>query len=330
MNNLLLGGAIIGPNNTKLTPPTTSPAIGYVLTATSTAGATTWAAPGGGGVIWPASGDLVVSAGISSNPTGIVPGTGVATALAAATNGASGFVTYSGALGTPVSGVLTNATGLPLSSGVTGSLPLANIAQGGAGTNQVLTWNGSAWAGATPSSGGNVSSAGTPTNGQLGQWTSSSTIQGITAGTGVVTALGNATNAAGGFITYSGALGTPASGVLTNATGLPLSSGVTGSLPLANIAQGGAGTNQVLTWNGSAWAGATPSTGGNVSNSGTPTSGQIAAWTGSTTVQGSSLSSLLDTLAGSTQGSVMYRGASGWTELAPGTSGNSWRRLGRR
>ena len=47
-------------------------------------------------------------------------GTGVATALAAAPNGTSGFVTYSGALGTPTQGVLSAATGLPISTGVSG------------------------------------------------------------------------------------------------------------------------------------------------------------------------------------------------------------------
>jgi hypothetical protein len=40
-------------------------------------------------------------------------------------------------------------------------------------------------------------------------------------GTGVATALGNATGGAGGLVTYSGAFGTPSALVLTNATGLP-------------------------------------------------------------------------------------------------------------
>jgi hypothetical protein len=53
-------------------------------------------------------------------------GTGVATALAVNVGSAGAFVTFNGAGGTPSSLTLTNATGLVLTTGVTGILPGAN------------------------------------------------------------------------------------------------------------------------------------------------------------------------------------------------------------
>ena len=48
------------------------------------------------------------------------------------------------------------------------------------------------------------------------------------AGTGVLTALGVNIGTAGSFVVNGGALGTPSSGNLSNATSLPISTGVSG------------------------------------------------------------------------------------------------------
>jgi hypothetical protein len=79
------------------------------------------------------------------------------------------------------------------------------------------------------STGADYPAVGSPagSNGQI-QYNNAGAFGGATTGTGVLTALGVNVGSAGAFVVNGGALGTPSSGTLTNATGLPISTGVSG------------------------------------------------------------------------------------------------------
>jgi len=181
---------------------------------------------------------------VANGGTGIVSfGTGVAGALGQNVSGSGSIALTTSAvlttpnLGTPSAGTLTSCTGLPLTTGVTGILPIAN-----GGTNSSSTTYCSLTTNVTgtlpvANGGTGITSLGAGIATFLGTPSSANLAAAVTDETGSG-ALVFATSPT----LVTPVLGTPSSGTLTSCTGLPLTTGVTGTLPVANGGTGVAST----------------------------------------------------------------------------------------